>query len=198
MLLQRASNTGAAAAAAVAAAATVNRESVHLKLIEKVIATVKRDGNLESAEIAGSVNLNIADPAFNTITLSTRNEDAAYAQLQAHPHFDKLLVHPHLDKAAWQAEAVLRLKSAQKPFPPNRDIDIIKWKVPFIAESALPLTRRFFPSLNCIKSQNPYCRLLAVTVWPNESSNGCTVNIEYTLQIERLALSNVEITIPLP
>ena len=185
--LQRATSgaAGAAAAAAAVATAAANREPVHLKLTEKVSASVKRDGVLESAEIAGSVNLNIADPKLNTITLHARNEDTTGVQLQ---------VHPHLDKAAWQSESVLRLKNAQKPFPANRDIDILKWLVPLKEEAALPLTRKPLPP----PARAYASALFAVTVWPNESSSGCTVNIEYTLQIERLTLSNIEISVPLP
>lgn len=37
-----------------------------------------------------------------------------------------------------------------------------------------------------------------MNVWPNEAPDGCTVNIEYTLQREDLPLSNVQIAIPLP
>ncbi|EPB72716.1 adaptor complexe medium subunit family protein [Ancylostoma ceylanicum] len=38
----------------------------------------------------------------------------------------------------------------------------------------------------------------AVNCWPQESADGCQVNIEYTLQREDLSLENVVITVPLP
>ncbi|KAI6230370.1 Coatomer subunit delta [Aphelenchoides fujianensis] len=85
-----------------------------------------------SAEIIGSVNLNITDPALNTVVIHAQNADKSGAQLQ---------VHPHLDKAAWTGQSVLRLKNPQKPFPVNRDVDILKWRVQLKEEAALPITR---------------------------------------------------------
>ncbi|KAI6240606.1 Coatomer subunit delta [Aphelenchoides fujianensis] len=119
--------------------------------IQIVVATVKRDGVLESAEIIGSVNLNITDPALNTVVIHAQNADKSGAQLQ---------VHPHLDKAAWTGQSVLRLKNPQKPFPVNRDVDILKWRVQLKEEAALPIT---------------------LTVWPNEASNGCTNLLLWTI-----------------
>jgi len=147
---------------------SIQRERVHLKSIEKISAIVKRDGVLESAEIFGSITLNINDPEFTTAAIYVANNDKTAAHLQ---------VHPNLDKNAWQAKSLLRLKSAQKPFTVNVDVGILKWRLQLKDEGMLPL---------------------ALNVWPNESASGCTVNIEYTLQLSHVTLNNVKITIPLP
>ncbi|KAI6182080.1 Coatomer subunit delta [Aphelenchoides bicaudatus] len=146
----------------------LHREKVHLKSVEKVSATVKRDGVLESAELFGSITLNVTDPEFNTVAIQVNNNDK---------HGSHLQVHPNLDKNAWQKSSTLRLKSAQKPFPTSTDVGILKWRLSLKEEDSLPL---------------------ALNVWPNESSSGCTVNIEYTLQQPHLTLNNVKITVPLP
>lgn len=39
---------------------------------------------------------------------------------------------------------------------------------------------------------------IAVNCWPNVSSSGCDVNIEYELQAEELELNDVVISIPVP
>ena len=39
---------------------------------------------------------------------------------------------------------------------------------------------------------------ISVNCWPNESGNGCDVNIEYELEREELELNDVVISIPVP
>lgn len=113
----------------------IHREKVHLKSLEKITATVKRDGVLEKAEILGSITLNITDPEFNTVAIKVNNKDKTGAHLQ---------VHPNLDKNVWQSESALRLKSAQKPFPVDVDVGILKWRLQLKEESSLPLARKFY------------------------------------------------------
>ncbi|KHJ81659.1 hypothetical protein OESDEN_18653, partial [Oesophagostomum dentatum] len=160
-------NAGVSAAATVPVS-NVKREAVHVRTEEKIIATVSRDGGLQGAEILGVVSLSVSAPEYNTVAIQMHNKAPAGAQLQ---------VHPNLDKKEWQNSAMLKLKSAGKPFPVNNDVGVLKWKMVLTEEEQLPIT------LNC---------------WPQESADGCQVNIEYTLQREDLSLENVIITVPLP
>ncbi|WKX99261.1 hypothetical protein Q1695_014275 [Nippostrongylus brasiliensis] len=148
----------------------VKREAVHVRTEEKMVATVSRDGGLQGAEILGVVSLSVAAPEFNTVAVQMHNKAPSGAQLQ-------LQVHPNLDKKEWQSSSLLKLKSAGKPFPVNNDVGVLKWKMVLTEEEQLPI------ALNC---------------WPQESADGCQVNIEYTLQREDLSLENVVITVPLP
>uniref|UniRef100_A0A915D308 Coatomer subunit delta n=1 Tax=Ditylenchus dipsaci TaxID=166011 RepID=A0A915D308_9BILA len=142
---------------------------VQFKCVEKITSVVTRDGALDTCEIIGSVSLYVTDPKFNTVAIRVAHEaKEGGAQLQ---------VHPNLDKKIWQANSLLRLKSAEKPFPVNVDVGVLKWRLQLPDEESLPL------ALNC---------------WPNESQDGCVINIEYTLQKEDWELNNVTITIPLP
>nr|CDJ86987.1 Clathrin adaptor domain containing protein [Haemonchus contortus] len=146
----------------------VKREAVHVRTEEKMVATVSRDGGLQGVEILGVVSLSVSSTEFNTVSVQMHNKAPAGVQLQ---------VHPNLDKKEWQASHMLKLKSAGKPFPVNNDVGVLKWKMVLTEEEQLPL------ALNC---------------WPQESADGCQVNIEYTLQREDLSLENVVITVPLP
>ncbi|CAD5218898.1 unnamed protein product [Bursaphelenchus okinawaensis] len=146
----------------------VHREPVHIKLVEKITAQVPRGGGLKSAEVQGNVSLNISDPNFNTTVIAMKNNNNSEAQLQ---------VHPNLDKKIWQAEGILKLKNLNKPFPPNTDVGVLKWRLPLQSEDELPLS---------------------VVCWPNETGNGVTVNVEYTLEKKEFSLENVKISIPLP
>ncbi|VDM60218.1 unnamed protein product [Angiostrongylus costaricensis] len=156
------------ASAAVAQVSNVKREAVHICTEEKMVATVSRDGGLQGAEVLGVVSLSVSAPEFNTIAIQMRNNVPAGTQLQ---------VHPNLDKNDWHTSAMLKLKSVAKPFPVNTNCGVLKWKMVLTEEEQLPVT------LNC---------------WPQESPNGCQVNIEYTLQRVDLSLENVVITVPLP
>uniref|UniRef100_A0A0N5AUI2 Coatomer subunit delta n=1 Tax=Syphacia muris TaxID=451379 RepID=A0A0N5AUI2_9BILA len=144
------------------------RLPVHVKAEEKISAVISRDGGLESCEVLGNVALLISEKQFSTVMVQMVNNDKRGAQLQ---------VHPNLDKKEWQQKQLLKLKSIQKPFPINQDVGVLKWRLLISSEEDLPIT------LNC---------------WPNENSDGCVVNIEYTLQCEEMTLNNVAIIIPLP
>ncbi|EYC21356.1 hypothetical protein Y032_0019g3770 [Ancylostoma ceylanicum] len=159
---------GVSAMAAAAPVSNVKREAVHVRTEEKMVATVSRDGGLQGAEILGVVSLSVSAPEYNTVAIQMHNKASSGAQLQ---------VHPNLDKKEWQTSSMLKLKSAGKPFPVNNDVGVLKWKMVLTEEEQLPIT------LNC---------------WPQESADGCQVNIEYTLQREDLSLENVVITVPLP
>jgi hypothetical protein len=144
-----------------------DRSPVYVHATEKLDASVSRNGGIESAEILGNVSLNLTESEFNTVTLKMKCKQVAGTQIQ---------VHPNLDKTVWQKESRLQLKSIQKPYPLNTDVGLVKWRNVLSEEEQLPLTLNVFPS---------------------ESADGCTVNIEYTLQKE-IQLSEVVITIPLP
>ena len=144
-----------------------SQSPVNVQVIEKINASVSRNGGIESAEILGNVSLNVTESEFNTVTVKVKSNPVQGTQIQ---------VHPNLDKAIWQKEGRLKLKSLQKPYPLNTDVGLIKWRNVLSEEEQLPLI---------------------LNVFPNESGEGCIVNIEYTLQ-KPITLTDVIITIPLP
>ncbi|CAI4230637.1 unnamed protein product [Auanema sp. JU1783] len=166
--VERTTRDNTSTTAAVAPVSNVKREAVHIRAEEKILASVSRDGGLQSAEVLGSVSLSVTSPEFSTVAIRMNNNAPPGVQLQ---------VHPNLEKKDWQASSILRLKSVNKPFPVNTDVGVLKWKSVLTEEDQLPLV------LNC---------------WPQESSDGCQVSIEYTLQRDDLSLENVNIVVPLP
>ncbi|GMR43541.1 hypothetical protein PMAYCL1PPCAC_13736 [Pristionchus mayeri] len=167
-----AGGAGVRAAAAQEAAASLKREPVHVRTEEKLVAEVPRDGGLKSAEVFGTVSVSVGAPDYNTVALQMRNNADAAEGMGV-----MITVHPNIDKAAWAASSILRLKSANKPFPTNSDVGVLKWKATIQDEDALPIT---------------------LTVWPQEAPDGCQVNIEYTLKRTDMTLNDVVITVPLP
>jgi len=50
----------------------------------------------------------------------------------------------------------------------------------------------------CTNTRFKKCSTILVNCWPNVTSSGCDVNIEYELQADELELDDVVISVPLP
>ncbi|GLH15562.1 hypothetical protein R5R35_013698 [Gryllus longicercus] len=144
-------------------------EGIHLRLEERLLLRVGRDGGLQSMELHGLVTLRISDEKWGRIRVQLENKDARGIQLQTHPNVDKEL---------FKSKGQVGLKNPSKPFPLHTDVGVLKWRFQTQDESCIPL------SINC---------------WPSENGQGgCDVNIEYELEHEDMELNDVCITIPLP
>ncbi|XP_005185086.1 coatomer subunit delta [Musca domestica] len=168
--------TPAATAASSAVAAVkakiisdVHMESIHLKMEDKLVVRIGRDGGLQQFELSGLLTLRISDENMGRIKVALENNDAHGIQLQTHPNVDKEL---------FKTRSIIGLKNPAKPFPLNTDVGVLKWRFVTQDDSAIPLT------INC---------------WPSENGEGgCDVNIEYELEAQHLELQDVSIVIPLP
>ncbi|KFD57807.1 hypothetical protein M514_01477 [Trichuris suis] len=146
----------------------IHKESVHVKMEEKINVRQKRDGGLDKLEVLGAIILRISDEKYCQVMVKLGSVDVKGVQIQTHPN---------LDKKAFQNDGILMLKNQSRPFPLNTDAGVLKWRFHTNNESMIPL------SINC---------------WPSDGRKGCDVNIEYTLDNERLQLEDVCITVPLP
>ena len=48
--------------------------------------------------------------------------------------------HPNVDKKLFSSESLIGLKNAEKSFPLNNDIGVLKWRLQTTDESFIPLT----------------------------------------------------------
>ncbi|KAF6779289.1 hypothetical protein AHF37_01361 [Paragonimus kellicotti] len=152
------------------------RSSLHLRIEEKLIVQVGRDGGLEQMEVQGIMQALAASTAASdarihvdtTEALNPRNERQPAAQLQTHPN---------LDKKAFLSTSWLQIKPGGKSFPIEQEVGVLRWRLQTQDESVLPIT------INC---------------WPNEIRGGFEVNIEYELQNTELELHDVCLSVPLP
>ncbi|KAH8414696.1 hypothetical protein KR215_000121, partial [Drosophila sulfurigaster] len=168
-----AGGAGAAASASAAAkakiSADIHTESVHLKMEDKLVVRLGRDGGVQQFELTGLLTLRITDENLGRIKVKLANNDTQGIQMQTHPNVDKEL---------FKTRAMIGLKNPAKPFPLNTDVGVLKWRFITQDESAIPLT------INC---------------WPSDNGEGgCDVNIEYELEAQHLELQDVAIVIPLP
>ncbi|XP_066256059.1 coatomer subunit delta [Euwallacea similis] len=144
-------------------------DDVHLRLEEKLIVRLGRDGGVQQFEVLGLVTLHIGNEKWGRIRVQLENKDTRGVQLQTHPQVDKEL---------FKLRSQIGLKQAAKPFPLHCDVGVLKWRLQSTEESFVPLL------INC---------------WPSEAGDGsCDVNIEYELAHTNLELADVNIIIPLP
>lgn len=145
------------------------QEGIHIRLEEKLLANIDRDGSVSKFNVNGMVQLHINDENSAKLKLHLNNNDSRGANFSSHPN---------IDKKQWQATNVIGLKNPDKPFPLGQDVGVLKWTLKNQDEDSLPLL------INC---------------WPNETGSGsCDVNIEYELQADNLELQDVTISIPTP
>ncbi|XP_049882228.1 coatomer subunit delta [Pectinophora gossypiella] len=158
-----------AAAASAERPPAANTKDVHLRFEERLNLTAGRDGDIQSFELSGLLTLRITNEQFGRIHVHVDNKDPRPLQLQTHPN---------VDKEQFRSSGVIGLKQPQRPFPLNSDVGVLKWRLAAATDDKPPL------SVNC---------------WPSEGANGgCDVNIEYELEHDHLALTDLHINIPLP
>eukprot|EP00601_Ochromonadales_sp_CCMP2298_P007681 CAMPEP_0173192696 /NCGR_PEP_ID=MMETSP1141-20130122/13557_1 /TAXON_ID=483371 /ORGANISM="non described non described, Strain CCMP2298" /LENGTH=483 /DNA_ID=CAMNT_0014116971 /DNA_START=162 /DNA_END=1613 /DNA_ORIENTATION=+ len=149
---------------------SVAQQPITLAIVEKVSATLSRDGMVELFEIKGSLTLTAAD------------DDAALCavQLKLPTSRDSIFsfnTHPKVNKAMYEKTGLLQLKDPTKGFPSARPVGILKWTYAGTSEDLVPL------KINC---------------WPEEESRGqMNVSIEYSMDVAGMELHDVRITIPL-
>eukprot|EP00596_Hydrurales_sp_CCMP1899_P003856 CAMPEP_0119042044 /NCGR_PEP_ID=MMETSP1177-20130426/14308_1 /TAXON_ID=2985 /ORGANISM="Ochromonas sp, Strain CCMP1899" /LENGTH=453 /DNA_ID=CAMNT_0007008547 /DNA_START=63 /DNA_END=1421 /DNA_ORIENTATION=+ len=143
---------------------------IGLVISEKVCCAMSRDGMVESFEIKGS------------LTLTAMTEEAALCAVQlevAKVEGFSMLTHPKVDKAQFEKTGLVQLKDANKGFPAQRPVGILKWTF----EKSAGRSDDFIPiKINC---------------WPEEEGRGrMNVSIEYSMD-QKIDLHDVRIHIPL-
>jgi hypothetical protein len=107
--------------------------SVHLKQEEKLTVRCGRDGGVESLEVHGMIMLRVKSEEYGRIVIAVDNKESRNIQLQTHPNIDKKL---------FTNESVIGLKNADRPFPANQDVGVLKWRYTSTDSSEIPLTSK--------------------------------------------------------
>lgn len=133
-LTPAASGVSAAVASAKAKIVSdIHTESVHLKMEDKLVVRIGRDGGLQQFELSGLLTLRITDESFGRIKVQLDNNDTHGIQLQTHPNVDKDL---------FKTRSIIGLKNPTKPFPLNTDVGVLKWRFVTQDDAAIPLTSK--------------------------------------------------------
>ena len=151
-----------------AAAVPVSSSAVDVKIEEELTVKLSRDGLIETADVKGTLSVRANAPEASRVLIRLSDFAAPGFQLQLHPTIARSFLSDH----------VLTLKQADRGFPVDSSVSVLRWRQPNGGDALVPLS---------------------VTCWPEVLEDGCNVNVEYTLNREVLpALSNVRICIPLP
>ena len=151
-----------------AAAAPVSSSAVDVKIEEELTVKLSRDGLIETADVKGTLSVRANAPEASRVLIRLSDFAAPGFQLQLHPTIARSFLNDH----------VLTLKQADRGFPVDSSVSVLRWRQPNGGDALVPLS---------------------VTCWPEVLDDGCNVNVEYTLNREVLpALSTVRICIPLP
>ncbi|KDN42184.1 hypothetical protein K437DRAFT_237880 [Tilletiaria anomala UBC 951] len=159
----------------------ISREAVHILVRERISLQADRDGSVTSMELKGDLEVRISDPALAKVRLSL----ADTAALSGGDAAMNWKTHPHVDKAQWSAGKVIALKDANKSFPVNQTLGVLRWRNTALGkdESNVPIS---------------------ITCWPSPNTEGgAEVTIEFnTDALETSApdavLRGVSLIIPLP
>lgn len=147
---------------------TGDREPIHCSLNETISARLSRDGERESFDVKGDLQLRISDTSLTQIKLQCLyNADAA-----------TYITHPKVDKALFTSAKTIQLKESSRGFPLNQSIQVMRW--------------RYTARQGDTDVELP----LLLTAWVNEASDGqYSVTVEYELTGSD-ALRDVFVTIP--
>lgn len=120
--------------------------SVHLRIEDKMVLRIGREGGLQSFELSGLLTLRISDEKNARIKVQLANNANKGIQLQTHPNVDKELFKSH---------GLIGLKNPAKPFPLNTDVGVLKWRYQTQDESAIPFTSKInFELKSCFQLIN--------------------------------------------
>lgn len=104
-----------------------------MRMEDKLVVRIGRDGGLQTFELSGLLTLRITDEKFGKIRVQLENNDTRGIQLQTHPNVDKEL---------FKTKGQIGLKNPTKPFPMNTDVGVLKWRFQTQDETAVPLTSK--------------------------------------------------------
>lgn len=128
---------GAATAGAAGGSASpraLDRREFHIKIEEKVSATLNRDGGVSSLDIRGDLFVNVTDPAVA----------AARIQLSGYNDEFQFKTHPNINKNLFTSDRVLVSKD-NKPFPVQQALGILRWRLQTAGKVKLPISVNCWP-----------------------------------------------------
>jgi coatomer subunit delta len=147
---------------------SVSGDAIHVTVTENISAKLSREGQLESFNVKGDLQLRITDPSLTKVKLD----------LQANPsHGAQFRTHPNVDKAIFNSSKRIQLRDPSRGFPVNNSVGVLRWSATAKEDdsSVLPIT---------------------FTVWVNKGNDTTyTVTVEYELTGGD-NLRDVSVTIP--
>lgn len=108
----------AASGAANATSGPSSSSGVHIKIEEKISASLHRDGGLENLDVRGDMAVTIADAQLANVRVLLKgyNQDFSFK------------THTKINKNDFTSDRVLALKDG-KPYPTMQQVEIVRWRL---------------------------------------------------------------------
>lgn len=89
---------------------------------ETISAQLSRDGDIESSELKGTLELRIADDSFTNVAIELEIENPKDKKYN-------FKTHPNIDKASFLNNGILKLRDSKKSFPSNdQALGVLRWR----------------------------------------------------------------------
>lgn len=142
------------AAASTRTPIAATNEGILVTVVEAISARLTREGTVESFDVKGDLQLKITDPTLSSVKLNLTVDDLRSAQYKTHPK---------VDRALFNNNRVIQLKEANKGFPTNNAIGVMRWTY-------------------ADKSGDSENLPITFTIWVNDNGGGTfNVTVEYEL-----------------
>jgi coatomer subunit delta len=148
---ESASHIPSSPAASTAAAendSPVASEGIQISLIETTSAKANRDGNVESLEVQGQLNLQISDSTISRVQIDVNSDDSDGTQFKSHPNVDRNL---------FKDQHKIGLRDSSRSFPLNQQMSVLRWRLQGKADVSLPISG--YPNVTFVY----FSQLLAVS-----------------------------------
>jgi coatomer subunit delta len=106
-------------------------EGIQISVIETMSAKANRDGNVESLEVQGQLNLQISDSAISRVQIEVDSDDTDGTQFKSHPNVDRNL---------FKDQHKIGLRDSSRPFPLNQQMSVLRWRLQGKADKSLPIS----------------------------------------------------------
>ena len=147
--------------------------ATHVQVHEDMTISMKQDMSVESMVVKGFLALTCRDEEKRIIDIQCSPDSIANGQSNDFAY----KCNPKMDGNSFKSSGLLCLKNKSRPYPQNKAVKILQWRMSTTDETKVPLT------FNC---------------WPESQGDGTTqVTIEYTLENTELTLYEVVCRIPL-
>lgn len=161
---------GGAPEAAAAAPVVVNPllDPVNVEIVERVAGTLSKEGSINGeVEFVGSLTVTVADASKGDLVCFKLAPEPMDSSF-------KYKVHPNLNKTS-HAKNILEVRDLSKAFKANAPAPLLKWQKKASDDGCLPL------QLSC---------------WPNVTSDGTEMVLEYELSDPSIVLQDVQVSFP--
>ncbi|KAK9456881.1 hypothetical protein V1511DRAFT_495558 [Dipodascopsis uninucleata] len=148
----------------------IMNDGVLVSIVESISGEVSRDGNIQSVEIKGDLQLRIADPSLSKIRLA----------VDISGNLNQFKTHPNVDKALFSNSKLIGLKDPSRGFPSNNNpLGVLRWRITSRGEDSSLVPIGF-------------------TCWVSSDGTGSfQITVEYELTNSDTELEDVSVVIPI-